>query len=241
MAYVFNPITGKLDDAGTPTTDASLLTSGTLADARLSSNVPQKNTANTFTSDQTFSGTANTAPSQTAASASSLMTRDLSDTRYIRETVVYRATSNSVTNTTTFVQDTTLTISSLAAGVYLVEAQVLYQSTGTGSGIKVGFYFTGNLATWTPNGGGPGWATYLRYNGSSTSTYPDQYGTVAIGSANTYASTTANTNRDGVWILTGIMRPSTSGNFYFQFAQNTASAVTTYIAPGSFIRIRQLA
>ena len=83
MAYVFNPITGKLDDAGTPTTDASLLTSGTLADARLSANVPLKDTANTFTTDQTFSGTANTAPNQTAASGSSLMTRDLVDQRMI--------------------------------------------------------------------------------------------------------------------------------------------------------------
>jgi hypothetical protein len=59
MAYVFNPITGKLDDAGISTS-----------------------TANTFTADQTFSGTANTAPNQTAASGSSIMTRDLGDARY---------------------------------------------------------------------------------------------------------------------------------------------------------------
>ena len=43
MGYQFNPLTGKLDLVGTgggsATTDASLLTSGTLADARLSSNV----------------------------------------------------------------------------------------------------------------------------------------------------------------------------------------------------------
>ena len=61
------------------TTDASLLTSGTLADARLSSNIATKSAANTFTQNQTFAGTANTAPSQTAASGSSLMTRDLVD------------------------------------------------------------------------------------------------------------------------------------------------------------------
>jgi hypothetical protein len=83
MAYAFNPITGKLDDVGTPTTDASLLTSGTLADSRLSANVPLKDTTNTFTTDQTFSGTANTAPNQTATSGSSLMTRDLVDQRMI--------------------------------------------------------------------------------------------------------------------------------------------------------------
>jgi len=77
MAYVFNPITGKLDDAGTPTTDASLLTSGTLSDARLSANVSLDDINNNFSASQTFAGSANTAPNQTAASGSSIMTRDL--------------------------------------------------------------------------------------------------------------------------------------------------------------------
>jgi hypothetical protein len=87
MAYVFNPITGKLDDAGTPTTDASLLTSGTLADARLSANVSLDNINNNFSASQTFAGSANTAPSQTAASGSSLMTRDLSDDRFVNKSI----------------------------------------------------------------------------------------------------------------------------------------------------------
>jgi hypothetical protein len=63
MAWVFNPFTGKLDQAGSgggggATTDASLLTSGTLADARLSSNVSLDNQNNNFTAGQTIaSGT----------------------------------------------------------------------------------------------------------------------------------------------------------------------------------------
>jgi hypothetical protein len=68
-----------------PVPPASDITTGTLSDARLSANVPLKNTANTFTTDQTFSGTANTAPNQTAASGSSLMTRDLGDARYLSQ------------------------------------------------------------------------------------------------------------------------------------------------------------
>jgi len=59
------------------------LISGQVGDNSLSNNVPLKNTANTFTADQTFSGTANTAPNQTAASGSSIMTRDLVDQRMI--------------------------------------------------------------------------------------------------------------------------------------------------------------
>ena len=39
-----------------PTDNASLITSGTLSDARLSSNVPLKNTANIFTQNQTING-----------------------------------------------------------------------------------------------------------------------------------------------------------------------------------------
>jgi hypothetical protein len=66
----------------TVTTDASLLTSGTLADARLSANVSLNDINNDFSASQTFAGSANTAPNQTAASGSSLMTRDLGDARY---------------------------------------------------------------------------------------------------------------------------------------------------------------
>jgi hypothetical protein len=58
--------------------DAAALTTGTLADARLSSNVPLLDAANTFSANQTFSGTNNVMPNQTtAASGSSIMTRDL--------------------------------------------------------------------------------------------------------------------------------------------------------------------
>ena len=60
MPFVFNPVTGKLDFVNPPTTDASLLTSGTLADARLSSNVSLNNINNSFTSGQTITSPENT-------------------------------------------------------------------------------------------------------------------------------------------------------------------------------------
>jgi hypothetical protein len=70
--------TGPQGPAGTATTSASDLTSGTLADARLSANVALEDAANTFTQNQTLNGTNNVAPNQTtAASGSSIMTRDL--------------------------------------------------------------------------------------------------------------------------------------------------------------------
>jgi hypothetical protein len=48
---------GATGAAGSTTTDASLLVSGTLSDARLSSNVALENVANVFTAKQSFSGT----------------------------------------------------------------------------------------------------------------------------------------------------------------------------------------
>jgi hypothetical protein len=73
---------GDQGPPGTATTDAADLTTGTLADARLSSNVPRLDASNTFTQNQTLDGTNNVAPNQTAASGSSLITRDLGDARY---------------------------------------------------------------------------------------------------------------------------------------------------------------
>ena len=61
---------------------ASEITSGTLALARLDPLVSLDNTDNNFSVNQTFQGTNNVAPNQTAASGSSLMTRSLGDSRY---------------------------------------------------------------------------------------------------------------------------------------------------------------
>jgi hypothetical protein len=54
-------------DASPPTTDASLLTTGTLADARLSANVPLINAANSFTNGNTFSPSAANTSALTAS------------------------------------------------------------------------------------------------------------------------------------------------------------------------------
>jgi hypothetical protein len=64
MAFAFNPITGKLDlvgsGGGSATTDASLLTSGTLALARLDPLVARDDLNNNFTVGQSITAAANT-------------------------------------------------------------------------------------------------------------------------------------------------------------------------------------
>jgi hypothetical protein len=75
----------RLTDARTPTAhthSAAAITSGTLSIDRLDPLVSLDNVNNNFSVNQTFAGTNNTAPNQTAASGSSLMTRDLGDARY---------------------------------------------------------------------------------------------------------------------------------------------------------------
>jgi hypothetical protein len=76
---------GDQGPPGTATTDAADLTTGTLADARLSTNVPLLDAANTYSANQTLDGTNNVAPNQTAASDSSLMTRSLVDARTLEQ------------------------------------------------------------------------------------------------------------------------------------------------------------
>ena len=82
MAFAFNPITGKLDlvgSGGSATTDASLLTSGTLADARLSSNVSLDNINNNFTAGQTITAAANTSALTASYSVTGANTTPLLD------------------------------------------------------------------------------------------------------------------------------------------------------------------
>jgi hypothetical protein len=66
-----------------------VLIDGQIGDGSLSANVALKNTPNTFTQNQVLSGSANTAPNQTAASGSSIMTRDLVDQRGLSPSTIF--------------------------------------------------------------------------------------------------------------------------------------------------------
>jgi hypothetical protein len=83
MAFAFNPITGKLDLVGTgggsATTDASLLTSGTLALARLDPLVARDDLNNNFTSGQTITAAANTSALTASYSVTGANTTPLLD------------------------------------------------------------------------------------------------------------------------------------------------------------------
>jgi hypothetical protein len=90
----------------------------------------------TATGNVTMSGTANTAPSQTASSGSSLMTRDLSDARYGNIFFDELAADQSFTGTTN--QNTLLSVV-LPAGTYFYDSVISYitQSSTAGATISL--------------------------------------------------------------------------------------------------------
>jgi len=82
MGYQFNPITGKLDlvgSGGSATTDASLLTTGTLALARLDPLVSLDNINNNFTAGQSITAAANTSALTASYSVTGANTTPLLD------------------------------------------------------------------------------------------------------------------------------------------------------------------
>jgi hypothetical protein len=93
---VFNDANFLLYDNGDTTKNLQFQLSGidtattrTLTVPNASGTLPLLETANTYTQNQTLDGTNNTAPNQTAASGSSVMTRDLVDKRLLAAPIFY--------------------------------------------------------------------------------------------------------------------------------------------------------
>jgi hypothetical protein len=124
------------------TTDASDLTSGTLADARLSSNVPLKDAANTFSANQTLNGTNNVAPNQTAASGSSIMTRDLGDARYGGQNFVAMVSGVTMTQNNTTLEDIAGASLVLPTGTYIITVKMFFIANAS-AGSKMAMAFDG--------------------------------------------------------------------------------------------------
>jgi hypothetical protein len=190
----------KLDTSGLTTGTTRTLT---VPDA--SGTLPLLETANTFSANQTLDGTNNTAPNQTAASGTSLMTRDLGDARYRQ--LYNRLLTNQIINN----QATLQNIVSVALEVGTYEVNLYYALDGTANtGTRHGFSFDG-IAVWR-----------LFRTRASSPAYVRVSGPFGLGLAE--ISTTA-------WIF-GIVEVSVAGTLWLQAAQNTSHAdnltVSTY-------------
>jgi hypothetical protein len=112
-----------------------------------SGTLPLLETANTFTQNQTLDGTNNVAPNQTAASGSSVMTRDLVDARAGRVLFYKVSSALSATSTAKVFDSTTLTI---PVGTYNVQAQARARYEGSNGGWSFGIErASGNSGTAT--------------------------------------------------------------------------------------------
>lgn len=206
----------QIDDA---VGDASALTTGTLADARLSSNVPLLDAANTFSANQTLNGTNNVAPNQTAASGSSIMTRDLVDARAGQSIRLVLASDVSVANNTTLA-DVSGMSATLEAATYTFVGYVRFTAS-VSQVFKYRFNYTGTLSSALAHG--------MYYSDTSS----------AMLGALRGVNNTITSNSRTLWVESymGSMLLTTGGDFSFQFAQNASSADAVVIKAGSFLML----
>jgi hypothetical protein len=162
------------------------------------------------TGNATFSGTANLAPSQTADSGSSLMTRDLVDARY---QYVRNPTTITITNNATL---TNIVSVPLSVGTWTVK--MFWDMIGTiNSGTRHGFEFTGSATVRLVRS--------RAVTGGPLTGVVNVSGDLDLGLAET--STFA--------FVTGIYEVSSSGTLYLKAAQNVSSADATTV--GSYAHI----
>jgi hypothetical protein len=212
-------ITGPQGPAGTQTTDASLLTSGTLADARLSSNVARRDASNTFSANQTLNGTNNVAPNQTAASGSSVMTRDLGDGRYAKIFTATRSTSVNLADTNYVV---VLTFANVPAGTYALSGLLPTYGGNNSSGVRR--RIVGNTATITGRRG-----YYFNYSNAFIGVSNIASEQLLAGAASTPALP-----------IYGTIVVSVGGSIDLEAAQNTSQATPSIFQAEAHLILTEL-
>ncbi len=250
---------GPAGAAGPATTDASLLVSGTLSDARLSSNVALENVANVFTAKQSFSGTNHVGlciNSLTTAQYNALTpangdvfldsTTDRIDARLTRGTVELidsagGQTINGALTATGQIRSSANSAASTPAS-YLTGT---WFSGGTSTTTKPHFLIepTGTTSTlWNPNGTGIGVNAATGFLGSlietkinNTTVFNVSYQGVVSGSGFTCANgwvyaTTGNAFYDSSGTL---QRFRIGGTTYFTIATTGVDVVGNLTASGT--------
>jgi hypothetical protein len=223
---------GDQGPAGTATTDASDLTSGTLADARLSTNVPLLDAANTFSANQTLDGTNNVAPNQTAASSSSIMTRDLGDTRYgLNEITILRDSNSSAKTDDVLADDGVLVLSNVLTGNYLVECLLLFTS-GSSGGSKVAFQTSGNDVVTSRV-----WCSY----GKSAAVFTNSGWTGSNLANDTTLSVSSGGGFGHYYYINGALFTNNATNSVkIRWAQLSSNATGLVLATGSYLKLKPL-
>lgn len=140
-----------------------------------------------------------------------------------------RLTSAAASTTTTY-GGTGLSLSVVAAGVYIIRARGQYRTsaTTTGIGLRVG---------------GTATATAIRYSttifGLSATTYTHQTQT-AMGVAAAASTGVAAINTDYGWLIDGLIRVNAAGTLTVDYMSEVA-ATTATVQPDSFLELQEVA
>lgn len=184
----------------------------------------------TFSGNVTLNGTANTAPNQTAASGSSLMTRDLGDARYGGEVSYSVLTADVTYNSNATPANVTGFSYAMTAGLrYRVELVVGMTHT-TNCGSKWDLFYTGII-----NGN----RTIFLSRGYSNSAWLS-YG--VVGAFNNSTSTGGSTSviNEAGGRIDWLAMPSTDGTLTLRASQNVSHPDTTTLRTGTFWKITKL-
>jgi len=176
-------------------------------------------TPNNWLANQTFSGTANTAPNQTAASGSSLITRDLmfSTQNYFS----YNVSSVTTTATNTFTNVTSGVV--LPQGTYRVQT-VCYISAQDGTGANGSKFMISNTNTITCLG-----SELVSYLNNTPIQYADGVQS-SLATRQQLSTTTA------VYFFTNIVIVGVSGTtLQPQFQSFTTNSVQATASAGAYI------
>jgi hypothetical protein len=144
--------------------------------------------------------------------------------------VAVKSSSQSVTSSTTLVNDSALVLSVAANAVYEVTAHIVYDGSTAGD-FKPGFTGpAGATLTWVGMGLGSGASTPIESASHNAQTLSDTGAVGALG-----AGTSLVVPIHGVLTTAG-----TAGNFQFQFAQLTSDATATRVLAGSTLILRRI-
>jgi hypothetical protein len=137
--------------------------------------------------------------------------------------VAYRTTTQSVTSSTTLVNDNTLFVSVVASSAYLVELVLNYDADTAGD-LKIG---------WTaPAGAVMTNVTQSSLTGTAATFTDDQM----IAAVSVPVSGGLGAGNNAGFLYKGFLNvSSTAGTLQLQFAQGTSSAVATRLFAGSYL------
>lgn len=148
--------------------------------------------------------------------------------RAVAPDAAYKSVDQSVTSSTTLVNDNALFLPLLASATYFFAFSIIYEGGTQGSSdIKTAWTFpSGTTMRYTP----------VRYNTAGTLASFPNIQTDVVASATSGAGTLRSFQGTGT-----VITSTTAGNLQLQWAQNTSSGTATIVHAGSSIDAWQIA